>query len=221
MPVSRSTMQNLINDNELVISPYDGSSFVSNRYEMHPKGTLTIYDSKFAENTVMSSEDSYKFETVTLTKHGYILEPGKLYHIPLKETVKCTDYTCQLYPNSKLSGYGLTVNLTNDDALGSGSEIIAVITSTYPLQIYPSTALCDMYIQEGDTGLGSVPIGAIIAWSGSKIPYGWCLCDGSNGSPDLTGKFILGGTSNAAGVMALIAGSNASVFHLVFIMRYK
>jgi hypothetical protein len=214
-------MQNLINDNELVITPYDASSFVSNHYELHPKGTITIYDSKFAANQVMSSTESLKSETVTLTKHGYILEPGKLYHIPIQETVKCTDYTCQVYPNSKLASYGLTVNLTNDDALSNGSAITAVITSTYALQIYPKMALCDVYVENGDTGLGSVPIGAIIAWSGSKIPYGWCLCNGSNGSPDLTGKFILGGTTNMSTTAAIMAGSLTPIFHLVFIMRYK
>lgn len=34
----------------------------------------------------------------------------------------------------------------------------------------------------------------IIMWSGSiaNIPTGWYLCDGSNGTPDLRGKFVLG-----------------------------
>mgnify|MGYP000353681140 CR=1 FL=1 len=39
-----------------------------------------------------------------------------------------------------------------------------------------------------------VPPGAIIMWSGSiaEIPDGWALCDGTNGTPDLSGKFIYG-----------------------------
>lgn len=34
----------------------------------------------------------------------------------------------------------------------------------------------------------------IVAWSGSitTIPYGWALCDGTNGTPDLRGRFIIG-----------------------------
>ena len=34
----------------------------------------------------------------------------------------------------------------------------------------------------------------ILAWSGSvaDIPIGWQLCDGTNGTPDLRGRFILG-----------------------------
>lgn len=49
-----------------------------------------------------------------------------------------------------------------------------------------------------------VPSGAILIWSGaiSNIPDGWALCDGNNGTPDLTDRFVLhadaddGGTNN-------------------------
>lgn len=37
-------------------------------------------------------------------------------------------------------------------------------------------------------------IGAIILWSGAivDIPAGWQLCDGTNGTPDLRNRFIVG-----------------------------
>lgn len=40
----------------------------------------------------------------------------------------------------------------------------------------------------------AIPEGIIVAWSGSKnnIPQGWVLCDGTNGTPDLRDRFILG-----------------------------
>lgn len=40
-----------------------------------------------------------------------------------------------------------------------------------------------------------IPKGLITMWSGtiSKIPNGWLLCDGTNGTPNLTGKFIKAG----------------------------
>lgn len=44
------------------------------------------------------------------------------------------------------------------------------------------------------TDMYFVPQGLIIMWSGTlaQIPYGWRLCDGTNGTPDLRNKFIYG-----------------------------
>ena len=35
------------------------------------------------------------------------------------------------------------------------------------------------------SGFGTIPVGGIIMWSGSSVPAGWALCNGSNGTPDL------------------------------------
>ena len=36
--------------------------------------------------------------------------------------------------------------------------------------------------------------GIVTMWSGTinNIPFGWALCDGTNGTPDLRGRFVLG-----------------------------
>ena len=41
---------------------------------------------------------------------------------------------------------------------------------------------------------GFLPIGSIIPFVGDlkKIPYGWYLCDGTNGTPDLRNRFLEG-----------------------------
>lgn len=38
------------------------------------------------------------------------------------------------------------------------------------------------------------PIGTITAWSGAlvDVPFNWQLCDGTNGTPDLRNKFLVG-----------------------------
>jgi microcystin-dependent protein len=59
-----------------------------------------------------------------------------------------------------------------------------------------------------------VPTGVIFMWSGSiaSIPPGWALCDGSNGTPDLRERFIVGaGSGDNAAVtetMAYSPGTN-------------
>jgi microcystin-dependent protein len=49
-------------------------------------------------------------------------------------------------------------------------------------------------------GLGSIPSGVILLWSGSiaTIPTGWALCNGSNGTPDLRDRFVVGAGSTYA-----------------------
>lgn len=48
----------------------------------------------------------------------------------------------------------------------------------------------------------SLPAGAIIIWSGSvaSIPSGWQLCDGTNGTPDLRDRFVVGARLDSGGV---------------------
>jgi microcystin-dependent protein len=58
----------------------------------------------------------------------------------------------------------------------------------------------------------AMPSGGIIIWSGSvaSIPSGWYLCNGSNSTPDLRGKFIYG----AGGAYAVGATGGAETHTL-------
>ena len=53
--------------------------------------------------------------------------------------------------------------------------------------------------------------GMIMMWSGTiaTIPTGWVLCNGSNSTPDLRNRFIIGAHSDTAGVAyTTVTGSN-------------
>ena len=49
-------------------------------------------------------------------------------------------------------------------------------------------------IHQAVSTAGGFPAGGIIIWSGAvnNIPSGWALCDGTNGTPDLRSRFVLG-----------------------------
>ena len=52
----------------------------------------------------------------------------------------------------------------------------------------------------GTASTGTIPIGGIIIWSGStgSVPDGWALCNGSNGTPNLQDRFVVGAGSGYA-----------------------
>jgi len=76
----------------------------------------------------------------------------------------------------------------------------------------------------------AVPTGGIIAWSGSigSIPSGYVLCNGSNGTPDLRDRFLVGsGTSYSVGSnggftssVTSSSGTNLPLYYsLAYIMK--
>lgn len=76
----------------------------------------------------------------------------------------------------------------------------------------------------GSAVLVKAPIGTIVIWSGTadNIPSGWQVCDGTNGTPDLRDKFVLGagtkhGVGNTGGSeeVTLTVGQMPSHYHQV------
>ena len=59
-------------------------------------------------------------------------------------------------------------------------------------------------------GKGVIPIGGIVIWSGAvnQIPSGWALCNGSDGTPDLRDRFVVG-----AGSGYKLSGKGGEVTH--------
>lgn len=54
-----------------------------------------------------------------------------------------------------------------------------------------------------------IPTGIITMWSGTiaTIPLGWALCDGTNDTPDLRDKFVIGATADSSGAKTNVTGS--------------
>jgi len=69
------------------------------------------------------------------------------------------------------------------------------------IETAPSPVPCDQVFDAGNildtiSGLDitAVPTGVICMWSGSEadVPIGWTLCDGTENTPDLRGRFVVG-----------------------------
>lgn len=73
-----------------------------------------------------------------------------------------------------------------------GTTAVAPLSLTMAGVLAVSAAVNAPSIQKGGNEL--IPTGIIVMWSGltTTVPAGWHLCDGTNGTPNLVGMFIVG-----------------------------
>lgn len=225
MGITRALFQNLLNDGEVIISPYDPKYLISNTYELHNDGRIGFYDYEkiYGFSVAVDSENPPKLKADKIPKNGWCLEPNKVYYLSLKENIICPKYATTIATHADLSKFGLIITMEDSPAYGEdGSEFDISLTTAHPLVIYPEQRIASLTLDAGDAGTSAIPIGGIIAWRGGPLPYGYCYCDGSYGSPNLIGHVIVGGTSNAFLGPVLDACHPAKTEHtLLFIMRYK
>jgi microcystin-dependent protein len=163
--------------------------------------------------------NGFQFFTTT----GLPLAGGYLYTYQAGSTTPVNTYTDN----------GGTIANTNPIQLGTDGRPPAEIWLTYGVNYkFVLADSTNAVIQTYDNLYGiigvqatfgaTIPEGLISMWSGSigSIPSGWYLCDGSNGTPNLTDRFIIGagstyavnGTGGAASV-TLVTGNMPSHTH--------
>lgn len=164
--------------------------------------------------------------TGTLTGNRNIIVPSssKIYFVrnntsgAFTVTFKTASGTGALVPQ----GYVLAVACDGTDCFDA-SEVARVAkagdTMTGPLVLpgNPTLALQAAPKQYVDA---IFPSGGIIMWSGSiaSIPATWALCDGTNGTPDLRDRFVVGAGSTYAvgatgGATSATTSSNGAHTH--------
>lgn len=80
----------------------------------------------------------------------------------------------------------------------------------------------------GGSSGGGIPAGVVVIWSGASdaVPNGWALCDGTNGTPDLRDRFVLGagvthvvGESGGSEEVTLTVGQMPPHRHITYVAR--
>jgi microcystin-dependent protein len=94
-------------------------------------------------------------------------------------------------------------NLSSSNVLVTGGTVSGVSGSnnTFTSANLINSVATTRSINDSSTAIATtafvhsvLPQGVIMMWAGSagSVPTGWWLCDGSNGTPDLRGQFIVG-----------------------------
>ncbi len=111
--------------------------------------------------------------------------------------------------------YYLQQRPENLDASSLSSEAIQNIASVYGNT--SGTAVFNNIKVTGTADIANISSlkGIIVMWSGSNTPAGWALCDGTNGTPDLRGKFVLGSGQGTGLTSRLLGDKGGEETHLL------
>jgi hypothetical protein len=105
------------------------------------------------------------------------------------------------------------VTLSNS-VTGTGSMVLSASPALTGTPTATTAAVGTNTTQIATTAFvqAALPSGVIVMWSGSiaSIPSGWYLCNGSNGTPDLRNRFIVGAGDTYA-VAATGGSANATL----------
>ena len=132
--------------------------------------------------------------------------------------------TAGIVTASSFRGDGSQLTGIDASSLKSGGVVKVQANSHGAVTTGVMTATSFVGNGAGLTGIQGIPTGVIMMWSGTiaTIPSGFALCDGSNNTPDLRDKFIVGAKqddgvgaastakSNITGSLAATGGSTSA-----------
>jgi len=110
---------------------------------------------------------------------------NKSVNFAVKDTLQSGD------PNKIVSGAEIDTEFNNISSSSTTKIDKVSAAQTNNIAVFNATGA----LQDSGKNINEVvPTGIITMWSGviASIPTGWALCDGSNGTPDLRNRFVVG-----------------------------
>jgi hypothetical protein len=188
--------------------------------------TVTTASAAQALTVFNGAQDQARCSTLVLNTAAasnynvYVPPVPKLYAVRnTSATYTCTLYASTVSGNTTAAGSGITVpvstsmlvrcdgtNIVDQTnyisgalAIGGNFSVSGTATGVTPSSGDSSTKFATTAFVSSAVS-GGIPAGAILLWNGSvgSIPAGWYLCNGSNGTPDLRDRFVVGAGSSYA-----------------------
>jgi hypothetical protein len=136
-----------------------------------------------------------------LTATGLPLAGGKIYTYQAGSSTSLATYSDNggVYPNANPIVLGADGRPASEIWLTYGYNYKFILTDANDVQIQSYDNLYGIIGTAPSSG-ATIPAGLISLWSGAvgSVPSGWYLCDGSNGTPDLRDRFVVGAGSTYA-----------------------
>lgn len=177
-----------------IINPVSNNSFKNYEGSLVLEGNFNnnIVHSKWERNTISNSITNCEFI-------GNVIDT--VFSQPLNECVfKYSITNTDIFTKAELNNCQVNNNISGSLELPD-STLLSNLKSLEPKQVGVVVKDSKQYLSITSDTLLSLPSGVILMWAGTKnIPYGWAVCDGKNGTPNLLGRFIKAvGTSDEIG----------------------
>lgn len=198
--------------------------------------SIVVPSADYALETFYGAVDESRNAVLVLSSGAaanvYVPPTSKVYVVKNTGSFAITMYNSTVVGNTTAAGTGVAVaagtavllftdgsdfssaGLPTGSSTGTGNLVYSVSPTLTGTPLAPTAAVGTDSTQIATTAFvrDIIPTGIISLWYGSvaSIPSGWYLCNGSNGTPDLRDRFIVGAGSTYA-VAATGGSANATL----------
>ena len=168
--------------------------------ELQDNSALTFAGSTLTSHTLSVDNNASVGVDATIGRNLNVVGIATVDHLHSLDDITAAD---RIEAAGDVQGVNL-IATANVQATGTVTASTATVSGTVQAEQLTSTddANISGTCTAGDfVGNGTIPIGGIIMWSGTdgSVPSNWQLCNGTNGTPNLIDKFIVGrGSAYAA-----------------------